>query len=101
MRIYLLRLRKTNKRVNAGVPVPTPAIAGTLRNLLGEHFDLSNFVRSFPNLEKGMAAFASKLGLGVHLVDYYDAVDEHEAMVIIDKEYQSVSMSDWIAIVFS
>ena len=50
------------------------------------------------DLELGMASLVAKMGFDVHLVDLYDALDDHEGVAVSGDNYQVVELSAWKAV---
>jgi len=51
-------------------------------------------------LERGIARLAADMGFGVHLVDFYEALDDQIGMAVVGDDYRDVDLSSWTAIVF-
>jgi len=52
-------------------------------------------------LEVAIAELVSRLGLRVHLVDYYSATDEREGICVTQGQYTVVDLAGWTAVSFS
>jgi hypothetical protein len=85
----------------SGVPAPSNRYGARLGELIGQKdYDFSAEVAKQRCLEIGLAKVVSMFGFGIHLLDYYEVLDEKEGIAVQEVKYSAVALSGWIAIEF-
>jgi len=84
-----------------GIPVPEEKRGHALGHLLGDMtYNFSESIRKYSSLEIGLSELVARFGFAVHLVDYYDAVDDKQGISVDDGQYCVVELSEWNAVIF-
>jgi len=61
--------------------------------------DHSQWIQS-DNLEEGIGRLVARIGFVVHLVDFYEAIDDKRGIAIAGNTYNDADLFEWTAILF-
>jgi len=97
--VFSVHARSTREIID-GVPTPLSLPGQQLKSLLGHETDFASFIAQYEDLEIGVAALVARIGFKVHLVEYYNAIDDKQGSVIVGSNYEAIQLTGWTAIQF-